>query len=81
MPQKLGLIAGTLRRNISSGIMSDEVSENRVWSALESVRFASFVESLPCGLDTHLGRHADALIGEQAQRAGLARVLYLDPNS
>lgn len=79
VPQKPGLIAGTLRQNIALGIMSDEVSEDRVWSALESVRLDRFVESLPDGLDTYLGRHADALSGGQAQRVGIARALYLEP--
>ena len=38
-----------------------------------------FIDSLPEGLNTSVGKQADSLSGGQIQRIGLARALYVQP--
>ena len=49
-----------------------------LWAALEGARLATWVRSLPAGLDTMVGEHGRLLSGGQRQRLALARVLLAD---
>ena len=48
---------------------------NEIWAALEAADLASFVESLPAGLNTHIGGRGLNLSGGQRQRLSIARAL------
>jgi ABC-type multidrug transport system fused ATPase/permease subunit len=68
------LLSSSVRENISlSGFDGDDAA---VWEALSLACAKSFVESLPNGLDTRIGRGGHPLSGGQIKRINLARALY-----
>lgn len=79
VPQNPGLVIGTIAENIAFGEPTESIDELRVWKALEKAELMDFVERLPNGINTHLGKQADGLSGGQRQRMGLARALYSNP--
>lgn len=79
VPQKPGLVSGTVRDNVALGLKREEVDEDSLVEALRQAEIEDFVNSLPEGMDSSLGRHADSLSGGQIQRIGLARALYTRP--
>ena len=79
VPQKPGLVSGSIADNIALGFVSDDIDEERVWESLRKAQLASLVEQLPDGIHSSLGAHSDALSGGQIQRLGLARALYSSP--
>jgi ATP-binding cassette subfamily C protein len=79
VPQKPGLVSGTILENIALGIHPNEVDRQRALLALESANLKEFIESLPLGLETPIGKLQDGFSGGQIQRLGLARALYTQP--
>lgn len=79
VPQKPGLVSGSVRDNVALGLRQEEVDEEALSQALEQAEIAEFVNSLPQGVDSSLGHHVDSLSGGQIQRIGLARALYTRP--
>lgn len=79
VPQKPGIVSGTIAENVALGIPAEEIDEEGVISALRSANLADFVSDLPEGIHTSVGSQADALSGGQIQRLGLARALYEKP--
>lgn len=76
IPQMIFLLDDSIRRNVAFGISQDEISDDRVWGALEEAQLAEFVKTLPEGLDTEIGERGVRLSGGQRQRIGIARALY-----
>ena len=66
----------SVRFNLTLG---DEVPEARLWQALEMAQARDFVEKLPEGLDTRVGRDGFRLSGGQRQRLAIARMILQDP--
>lgn len=79
VPQKPGLISGSIAQNVALGLDGDGIDRDRVREALADAYLEEFVASLPDGIDTSVGKQADALSGGQIQRIGLARALYTRP--
>lgn len=79
VPQRPGLVSGTLVDNIALGLPRESVDLDRVHSALKKARLEEFVNDLPDGVNTKLGKNVDSLSGGQIQRLGLARALYTNP--
>ena len=79
VPQKPGLVSGSVRENVALGIPIEEINDDSVTEALNQAEIADFVNSLPRGAHSSLGQHADSLSGGQIQRIGLARALYTKP--
>jgi ATP-binding cassette subfamily C protein len=79
VPQKPGLVTGSILENIALGVPADEIDRARVEEVLEAAFLADFVASLPEGADTSVGAQSDALSGGQIQRLGIARALYSQP--
>ena len=79
VPQKPGLVSGSLSENVALGVAPTEIDRDRVHSVLQKVQLDEFIMSLPAGIDTLLGKHADSLSGGQIQRLGMARALYTQP--
>ena len=79
VPQTVFLIDDTIRNNVAFGMKEDEISDEKVWNALEQAQLKSFVESLPDGLDTIVGERGVKFSGGQRQRVAIARALYEAP--
>jgi ABC-type multidrug transport system fused ATPase/permease subunit len=79
VPQKPGLVSGSIAENVALGIEPEYIDEKRVWEAIERAHLHSVVESLPSGIRANLGNYQDGLSGGQIQRLGLARALYSQP--
>lgn len=77
VPQTSILFTGTLRDNITYG--SPDVSEERLWEAIDAANLRELVESLPQGLDTPISEHGGNLSGGQRQRVSIARAIIRDP--
>jgi ABC-type multidrug transport system fused ATPase/permease subunit len=72
--QEIFIIDGTIKENILMG--SDEGDIQKLNEAVRLASLSSFVESLPDGIDTHVGEGGGNLSGGQKQRLGIARALY-----
>jgi len=79
VPQRPGLVSGSIAHNVALGVPDDDIDEQQVWEALSRAQLAEFVESLPQGIHSSLGAHSDSLSGGQIQRLGFARALYTRP--
>jgi ATP-binding cassette subfamily C protein len=79
VPQKPGLVSGTIADNVALGIRPDAIDRDRVRAVLAQAQLLDFVDSLPEGIDTPVGKQSDAFSGGQVQRIGLARALYVAP--
>jgi ABC-type multidrug transport system fused ATPase/permease subunit len=80
VPQKPGMISGTILENVALGVEPESVDRDEVMSALESAHLGTLIKELPEGIDTSLGKLKDSLSGGQMQRLGLARAIYSKPN-
>lgn len=79
VPQRPGMVSGTILENVALGEAAENVDRARVLEALNQAHLSSIIEALPNGIDTDLGKHRDSLSVGQIQRLGLARALYPKP--
>jgi ATP-binding cassette, subfamily B, bacterial PglK len=79
VPQKPGMISGTITQNIALGVAAEDIDSDRLQKAIKDSHLAEVISSLPEGLGTDLGKRRDELSGGQLQRIGLARALYTQP--
>ena len=75
--QEATLFAYSIRNNLLLG--NPTASDHQLWNALESAQLATFVRSLPNGLDTEIGEKGVQLSGGQRQRMAIARLIVKDP--
>ena len=80
VPQKPGMVSGTILENVALGVEAESVDRDDVLAALEAAHLGTLIRDLPQGIDTHLGKLKDSLSGGQMQRLGLARAMYSKPN-
>lgn len=80
VPQRPGMVSGTILENVALGIEASSVNREQVIRALKIAHLEALVRDLPLGIDTPLGKLKDSLSGGQMQRIGLARALYFEPN-
>jgi len=79
VPQRPGLVSGSILDNIALAEPPLEIDRNRALEALRLAHLEELVLGLPEGLDTPLGKLQDGLSGGQMQRIGLARALFTAP--
>lgn len=79
VPQRPGLVSGSIANNVALGVPDSEINEEAVWDALEQAQLRELVTGLPNKIHSSLGAQSDALSGGQIQRLGLARALYTNP--
>jgi len=79
VPQKPGLVSGTIEQNIALGVPIEEIDHVALWDAITAAKLTELVTSLPDGVKSSLGKQSDSLSGGQIQRLGLARALYTKP--
>lgn len=79
VPQRPGLVSGTILDNVALAESGTEVDRVKALESLRLANLSSLISDLPQGLDTPLGKLQDGLSGGQMQRIGLARALYSKP--
>jgi ATP-binding cassette, subfamily B, bacterial PglK len=79
VPQDVAISNGTFRENVGLGYPADVVTDELVWSALETAQLADFVRELPLGLDALVGERGAKISGGQRQRLGIARAMFTRP--
>lgn len=79
VPQKPGLVSGTIANNVALGVPPELIDDKRVLQCLARAHLSEVIEALPEGIHSDLGKLQDSLSGGQAQRLGLARALYTRP--
>lgn len=79
VPQRPGLVSGSILDNVALAVNSEDVNREQALNALKLANLGELIENLPQGLDTPLGKLQDGLSGGQIQRLGLARALYTKP--
>ena len=79
IPQRINLINGNLRDNLTLGFNNFEISDDLIKNTLEQVQLNDFLESLPNGLDSRIGEFGSKISGGQRQRIGIARALISNP--
>ncbi len=80
VPQEVTIANGSIRDNVSLGYPAEVVSDKLIWKCLEDAQLKTFVETLPNGLDAHVGERGTTLSGGQKQRLGIARALFTNPS-
>lgn len=79
VPQRPGVLSGTVAQNVALGLPQEEIDEHRVLAVLERAELGHWIHELERGVHTSLGAQGEALSGGQLQRLGLARALYHNP--
>lgn len=77
VPQQVLLFSGSLRENITYGL--DDVSDEKVWEAIDAANLRGVIDQLEHGLDTTVGENGVQMSGGQRQRIAIARALIRDP--
>lgn len=80
IPQMIFMLDDTIRHNITFGEEEENISDDKVWRALDEASLGDFVRGLPDGIETEIGERGIRLSGGQRQRIGIARALYRDPD-
>lgn len=80
VPQSVFLVDDTVRNNVAFGVREEDISDEKVWDALEQAQLKPFIQSLPNGLDTIVGERGVKFSGGQRQRVAIARALYENPD-
>jgi ABC-type multidrug transport system fused ATPase/permease subunit len=80
VPQRPGMISGTVSDNVALGEVRDQVDPVRLKTAIDASHLNQVLANLPEGVNTSLGKRKDELSGGQLQRIGLARALYSVPS-
>lgn len=77
VPQKTELLSGTLRQNMTLG--RTDVSDERIYKALEIAQAKDFTDNLDGGLDARILQGGKNLSGGQKQRLTIARAVAQSP--
>lgn len=79
VPQTIFLTDDTLRNNIAFGIREEDISDQKIDTAIELSQLRKFIETLPEKENTLVGENGARVSGGQKQRIGIARALYHNP--
>jgi ATP-binding cassette subfamily C protein len=79
VPQKIGLINGTIRENLTFGLDPAGLSMAKIESAMRSAALSELIEDNGEGLETQVGEGGSRLSAGQRQRMGIARALTTNP--
>ena len=79
VPQKPGMVSGSIAENIALGVREDEIDHALLDKVIADAYLSDFIAALSDGVNTSVGKQVDSLSGGQIQRIGLARALYAQP--
>jgi ABC-type multidrug transport system fused ATPase/permease subunit len=79
VPQSIVLTNESMIQNVISGYSETETNRQRAFKMLELVHLNEIAIALPNGFDSEIGERGEKLSGGQAQRLGLARALFSNP--
>jgi ABC-type multidrug transport system fused ATPase/permease subunit len=79
VPQKPGIVSGTIADNVALGVPRQFIDPERLEQATHTSNLTQVIRGLPGGIHTNVGNRRDELSGGQIQRIGLARALYSRP--
>ncbi|MDN6194930.1 MAG: ABC transporter ATP-binding protein/permease [Atopostipes suicloacalis] len=78
--QENAMLSGRIRDNLIYGLDdAEEISDDKIWEALEMAYAAEFVETMNDKLDTVVGERGMNLSGGQRQRISIARAFLRNP--
>lgn len=80
IPQTIYMLDDDIKSNVAFGFNGMDISEEKIWEALDEACIGDFVRGLPQGLETNIGERGLRLSGGQRQRLGIARALYGSPD-
>lgn len=80
VPQNIFLLDDSIKNNIAFGVEEERIDVSKVKKSIEAVQLTNFVSNLKYGFETVVGEKGSKISGGQAQRLGIARALYNDPN-
>lgn len=78
VPQKNILFTGTIEDNMRWG--KQDATDTEIWKAMALAQAKEFVEAMPKGIQTLIGRGGVNLSGGQKQRLAIARALLKTPD-
>lgn len=79
VPQRPGIVAGTIAENIALGVAPEDIDFARIDEVVSMAFLDDFVNGVADGVNAPVGAQLSALSGGQIQRLGLARALYPRP--
>lgn len=79
VPQKAELFQGTIRSNLTLGMDTSQVSDDRLWWALDIAQASDFVKEKEQGLDSEVKEFGRNFSGGQRQRLTARAVLKQAP--
>ncbi|OGV37260.1 MAG: hypothetical protein A2020_14450 [Lentisphaerae bacterium GWF2_45_14] len=79
VPQTIYLTDNTVRANVAFAVRDDLIDDERVRECLKTAQILDFIDSLPDGINSHIGEKGVRISGGQRQRIGIARALYHSP--
>ncbi|WP_043930515.1 ABC transporter ATP-binding protein [Bacillus sp. EB01] len=78
--QESAMMAGTIRENLTYGLVEKEsIEDERLWEVARMAYADEFIQAFPKGLDTEVGERGVKLSGGQRQRIAIARAFLRDP--
>ena len=69
-----------IKANIAFGIEEENINLDKVNEVIDQVQLRSYIDTLNEGIYTTVGERGARISGGQAQRLGIARALYREPN-
>ena len=76
VPQTINLLNSDIKTNVAYGLNNTEINNSKVWDAIIAAQLEELINSLPEGLNTHLGENGIRLSGGQRQRIAIAKAFH-----